>query len=63
MAPGGKAVPGVPRHATPFDVAAPELYNLADDLGETRNLARQYPEKVRELRAVAAGAKQGAQPA
>ena len=32
--------------------APPELYNLADDLGETRNLARQHPEKVRELAAL-----------
>jgi arylsulfatase A-like enzyme len=29
--------------------AEPQLYNLADDLGETRNLARQYPEKVVEM--------------
>jgi arylsulfatase A-like enzyme len=29
--------------------AASELYNLADDLGETNNLARQNPEKVKEL--------------
>jgi arylsulfatase A-like enzyme len=26
-----------------------QLYHLADDLGETKNLASQYPEKVREL--------------
>lgn len=26
-----------------------ELYNLADDLGEARNLAAQYPEKAQEL--------------
>jgi arylsulfatase A-like enzyme len=32
--------------------AAPELYNLADDLGETDNLARQNPEKVKELSAL-----------
>jgi len=30
---------------------APELYNLADDLAETKNLADQHPEKVRELTA------------
>ena len=29
-----------------------ELYNLDADLGETRNLARQYPEKVAELKAL-----------
>jgi arylsulfatase A-like enzyme len=27
----------------------PQLYNLADDLAETRNLARQYPDKVGQL--------------
>ena len=32
--------------------AAPELYNLAGDLGEARNLARQNPEKVKELTAL-----------
>ena len=26
-----------------------ELYNLKDDLGETRNLAADHPDKVREL--------------
>ncbi len=29
-----------------------ELYNLADDLSETTNLARKHPEKVRELNAM-----------
>lgn len=28
-----------------------QLYNLAEDLGETRNLAKQYPEKTAEMRA------------
>jgi arylsulfatase A len=32
-----------------FDPAAVELYDLAEDLGETRDLAAQYPERVREL--------------
>ncbi len=32
------------KNATP-----PELYNVADDLSETRNLANQYPERVKEL--------------
>jgi arylsulfatase A-like enzyme len=27
----------------------PQLYHLADDLGETRNLAAEHPEKLREL--------------
>jgi len=29
--------------------AAAQLYNLAEDLGETRNLAKQYPARVAEL--------------
>ena len=29
--------------------AVPELYNLADDIGETRDLAQQHPEKAKEL--------------
>jgi arylsulfatase A-like enzyme len=32
--------------------AAPELYNLADDLAEANDLARQQPEKVKELTAL-----------
>lgn len=31
------------------DGSTRELYNLANDLGETQNLAAQHPEKVREL--------------
>jgi arylsulfatase A-like enzyme len=31
--------------------AAPELYNLADDIGETKDLAQKHPDKVRELAA------------
>jgi arylsulfatase A-like enzyme len=33
-----------------FDPAGMELYNLADDLGETRNLAAENPAKTAELR-------------
>lgn len=33
------------------DLSAAELYNLKDDIGETRNLAAANPEKVRELAA------------
>jgi hypothetical protein len=29
-----------------------ELYNLADDIGEMQNLARELPEKTRELHAM-----------
>jgi hypothetical protein len=32
--------------------ATPELYNLAEDIGETNNLAKEYPEKVKELTAL-----------
>jgi arylsulfatase A-like enzyme len=34
-----------------FETGAVELYNLRDDIGESRNLAGGSPEKVRELRA------------
>jgi arylsulfatase A-like enzyme len=30
----------------------PELYNLAEDLAETKDLAAEYPEKVKELSGV-----------
>jgi len=33
------------------DLSSAELYNLAEDIGETRNLAAAHPEKVRELAA------------
>ena len=32
-----------------FDPGMVELYNLADDIGETRNLAEEMPEKTKEL--------------
>jgi len=35
-----------------------ELYNLADDIGETNNLYDQFPEKVAELAAIAETARQ-----
>jgi hypothetical protein len=28
-----------------------ELYNLAEDLGETKNLAKTYPERTAEMKA------------
>lgn len=34
-----------------FETGAVELYNLREDVGETRNLAGQSPDRVRELRA------------
>jgi arylsulfatase A-like enzyme len=30
----------------------PELYNLADDIGETDNVAKKYPDKVKEMTAL-----------
>ena len=33
------------------DLSTAELYNLAEDIGETKNLAAVHPEKVRELAA------------
>lgn len=35
-----------------YDGSRPQLYDLAKDRGETRNLAGQYPEVVRRLRAM-----------
>ena len=31
------------------DLSTAELYNLADDIGETKNLAAAHPDRVREL--------------
>lgn len=28
----------------------PQLYNLADDLGEKRNMADQFPERVQQMK-------------
>jgi arylsulfatase A len=33
---------------------APQLFHLAEDIGERKNLAAQYPERVAELRALMA---------
>ena len=33
------------------DLSAAELYNLRDDIGETKNLASTHPDKVKELAA------------
>jgi len=41
---GGKGKQGKTRGPT-----AAELYNLADDIGETKNLAAQHPEVVKEM--------------
>ena len=42
-----KLIPGGPRNKR-----APQLYNLADDLGETKNVAAEHPDLVRELSAL-----------
>ncbi len=45
-------VTGAPGADKPFDENAWELYNLNDDFNERINLAKKYPEKVAELRAL-----------
>ena len=45
-----KLIPGGPRGKR--KPAAAELYNLADDLGETKNVAAEHPDVVRELTAL-----------
>jgi arylsulfatase A-like enzyme len=45
---GSGANPDDPRFAAAI-VREPLLFNLADDVQETKNLAAQYPEKVKEL--------------
>jgi arylsulfatase A-like enzyme len=50
-APNQKAVrQGDWKAIQPEDDAAWELYNLADDIGETKNLAAEHPEIVKELK-------------
>jgi arylsulfatase A-like enzyme len=47
------ATPGSGGWGTGGDQSQPEqLYNLADDLGETKNLAASMPEKVAEMKAL-----------
>lgn len=46
-----KLIPNPPRRGPNTPPPKPELYNLTDDLGETKNLAEQMPERVRELAA------------
>ena len=43
----GRFVDGDP--AALSDLTGAELYNLADDIGESKNLASARPEKVKEL--------------
>ena len=39
-----------------------ELYDLSADIGETNNLADEYPDKVEELRALMEKEKEGLDP-
>jgi arylsulfatase A-like enzyme len=43
---------GVSQKTGPAQVVGPKLYNLAQDIGESHDLAAQYPEKLAELQAV-----------
>jgi arylsulfatase A-like enzyme len=44
---------GFAKDQPPIEPATPVLlYNLADDLGETRNLAAEHPERVAEMKAL-----------
>ena len=48
---GGDDPDGVPPKKKKNAMAGEELFNLADDLSEQKNLAKEMPEKVKELRA------------
>jgi arylsulfatase A-like enzyme len=48
ITPGGPNRPGKGGEAN----AKPELYNLANDIGEANNLAQKHPDKVKELAAM-----------
>jgi arylsulfatase A-like enzyme len=50
-APGGAIRQGDWKLIEWFEGPTVELYNLADDVGEKHNLAADYPEKVKQLRA------------
>lgn len=41
------------------NLAQPQLYNLTTDIGETKNVASEYPDKVKELQELLAKIKQG----
>jgi arylsulfatase A-like enzyme len=44
---------GFNKNQPPIEPATPVLlYNLADDLGETKNLAAELPERVAEMKAI-----------
>ena len=54
QAPGKDGIPGKYK---PLPVAL-ELYNLRDDLGETKNVAAENPEMVKRLEALAEKARE-----
>ncbi len=47
--PGGAVRDGDWKFIIHYDTAVPELYNLAADTGEMQNVARQNPERAREM--------------
>ena len=50
-----KAVKILNKHFTNTELGnstEPQLYNLADDPGETKNLAAAFPDKVNEMKAL-----------
>lgn len=51
LPPTGDLRPEDMRHLKSAELGALELYNLADDPGEERDLARQQPQRLRELTA------------
>ena len=48
--PGGAVREGDWKFIYHYDATEPELYNIADDHGEARNLAAQHPERVKAMR-------------
>jgi arylsulfatase A len=48
--PGGAVRDGDWKFIVHYDTAVPELYNLAGDISETRDLAAENPERAREMR-------------
>ena len=47
--PGGAVRDGDWKFVLHYDTAVPELYNVSVDIGETKNVARQNPERAREM--------------
>ena len=49
LATGLEGAGGALRRAPVKDLAGAQLFNLAEDVGETTNLAEQHPDKVAQL--------------